>query len=260
MEIRHHSHRSQRIRFGIGITAGVVLLLCASCVTNRSTKYLQNIREDFGKAQYEEYRLQPKDEILFQVFTTNEDAAKMFNTAGGATLTSNPFGGRRIYDDGTVDLPYIDHVKIAGMTTREAGQYLTEVLRPYISDDLFVKVELGKKMYYTIGETGSRNYEMYKDQMNIFEALAQSGDLNIEADRKKVKILRNTNGQDTIIEFDIRSKDIVDSELYYIQPGDIILVNRPKASFFKITSFSTFLSVVISSISFILLVINYTNN
>ena len=82
MEIRHHSHRSQRIRFGIGITAGVVLLLCASCVTNRSTKYLQNIREDFGKAQYEEYRLQPKDEILFQVFTTNEDAAKMFNTAG----------------------------------------------------------------------------------------------------------------------------------------------------------------------------------
>ena len=78
--------------------------------------------------------------------------------------------------------------------------------------------------------------------------------------RKKVKILRNTNGQDTIIEFDIRSKDIVDSELYYIQPGDVILVNRPKASFFKITSFSTFLSVVISSISFILLVINYTNN
>lgn len=67
-----------------------------------------------------------------------------------------------------------------------------------------------------------------------------------------MKILRNTNGQDTIIEFDIRSKDIVDSELYYIQPGDVILVNRPKASFFKITSFSTFLSVVISSISFIL--------
>lgn len=260
MEIRHHSHRSQRIRFGIGITAGVVLLLCASCVTNRSTKYLQNIREDFGKAQYEEYRLQPKDEIVFQVFTTNEEAAKMFNTAGGATQTSNQFGGRRIYDDGTIDLPYIDHIKIAGMTVREAGKYLTEILRPYISNDLFVKVELNKKVYYTIGATGVGEHGMYKDEMNLFEALAQSGDLTVEADRKKIKILRNTNGQDTIIEFDIRSKDIVDSELYYIQPGDVIFANKPKGSFFKITSFSTFLSVVISSISFILLVINYTNN
>lgn len=256
MEIRHHSHRSQRIRFGIGITAGVVLLLCASCVTNRSTKYLQNIREDFGKAQYEEYRLQPKDEIVFQVFTTNEEAAKMFNTAGGASQSS----GRRIYDDGTIDLPYVDHIKIAGMTVREAGKYLTEILRPYISNDLFVKVELNKKVYYTIGATGVGEHGMYKDEMNLFEALAQSGDLTVEADRKKIKILRNTNGQDTIIEFDIRSKDIVDSELYYIQPGDVIFANKPKGSFFKITSFSTFLNVIISSISFILLVINYTNS
>ncbi|MBP5307449.1 MAG: polysaccharide biosynthesis/export family protein [Paludibacteraceae bacterium] len=242
--------------------SAVLMLLCASCVTNRSTKYLQNIREDFGKATHEEYRLQPKDEIVFQVFTTNEEAATMFNTAGGASQSGGAmqFSGRKIYDDGTIDLPYIDHVKIAGMTVREAGKYLTEVLRPYISNDLFVKVELSKKVYYTIGATGVGEHGMYKDEMNLFEALAQSGDLTLEADRKKIKILRNTNGQDTIIEFDIRSKDIVDSELYYIQPGDVIFANKPKGSFFKITSFSTFLSVIISSISFILLVINYTNS
>ena len=49
--------------------------------------------------------------------------------------------------------------------------------------------------------------------------------------------------------FDVRSKDIIDSEFYYIQPNDVIYVQLFNGQFFGISSFTTLFSVVSSIIS-----------
>ncbi len=230
-------------------------LAMTSCVTNYTTRYLQNRDKDYKPYVDEEYTLKPQDEINIRMFTTDADASKLFN--GGAQSNGANMVSYKIYDDGTIDLPYLKKVKVEGMTIRECSNFLTEKLKDYTSPDLFVKVTMARKVYYVIGESGKGEKPFYKDKLNIFEALAQCGDLTTQADRKRIKIIRNVDGEEKIIKFDIRSKDILDSEYYYIKPNDIIYVPQTPGSFFKITSFSSFLGVITSSLTFVLLVVQY---
>lgn len=247
--------REKHIIKVILITLG--LLTMCSCVTNYSTTYLQKrIKKEY--AEYNEtnseYRLQKKDEVIIRLFTTNDAAAKLF---GGSSTNMNNQYSYKIYEDGTIDLPYLKKVKIEGMTIRECEKFLSKALKDYINNDVFVKISLYKRVYYVLGESGKGEFPYYKDQLNIFEALAAAGDLGVQADRKKIKLLRIVNGKEKILEFDIRSRDIVDSEYYYIRPNDIIYVPQTKGSFFKITSFGSFVGVITSSLSFVLLVLQY---
>lgn len=237
------------------ILISIFALTMSSCVTNYTTRYLQNRDKDYKPYVDEEYTLKPQDEINIRMFTTDADASKLFN--GGAQSNGANMVSYKIYDDGTIDLPYLKKVKVEGMTIRECSNFLTEKLKDYTSPDLFVKVTMARKVYYVIGESGKGEKPFYKDKLNIFEALAQCGDLTTQADRKRIKIIRNVDGEEKIIKFDIRSKDILDSEYYYIKPNDIIYVPQTPGSFFKITSFSSFLGVITSSLTFVLLVVQY---
>lgn len=94
--------------------------------------------------------------------------------------------------------------------------------------------------------------------MNIFEALAMTGDLMNSGDRRHVRIIRpNGNEEPEILEFDIRSNTIIDSKYYYIYPNDVIYVARTKDSFVKVASYSGFLALITSSVSLLITVINY---
>ena len=64
------------------ILISIFALTMSSCVTNYTTRYLQKIDKDYGPYVEEEYRLKPQDEISICLFTTDNDASKLFN--GGA--------------------------------------------------------------------------------------------------------------------------------------------------------------------------------
>ncbi len=232
------------------------LLLNASCVTNFSTRYLQNIKKDYAPATEvaADYRIQPSDEIQILLYSTNDEAVRLF--MGTNAGTSNVIS-YRVYTDGTIDIPYLKKVKVEGYTLRELNQFLAEQLRGFIGAEVFVKTNLKRRVYYMIGQGGKGEYRIYKDRMNIFEAIAQGGEPNVQGDRKNIKILRKVNGKEKIVKFDLRSKEIVDSEFYYIQPNDIIFIPQTAGSFFKITSFASFLGVITSSISFVLVVLDF---
>jgi len=77
-------------------------------------------------------------------------------------------------------------------------------------------------------------------------------------DRKHVRIVRpNGNEPPEVLEFDIRSKSIIDSKYYYIYPNDLIYVSREPAAFYKVPSYSGFIALITSSVSLLLSVLNY---
>ena len=89
-----------------------------------------------------------------------------------------------------------------------------------------------------------------KEKMTIFEALAMAGDLGEFSDRSQIKLVREKDGVTTIKTFDVRSKDIINSEFYYIEPNDIIYIRQIPGKSFGINSAGTAVSVVASTISF----------
>lgn len=250
--------RKQVIKILVVLMTSVVLTGCyghkAIGLLQEPTK--QNKLPQYEKAEYEPYRLQVNDEIIYRVITMDETLAKTLGT-NNVSVGSNYAVTYRIYQDGTVDIPFLKPVHLAGLTEREAQDTLQAAFRTIIPD-ADVKLALYNKTFTVIGDIHSGTYRIYREKMNIFQALAMSGDLLNSGDRKHVRIIRpRTNEEPEVLEFDIRTNSIVNSEYYYVYPNDVIYVARTKDSFVKVDSYTGFLGLITSSVGLLISALNF---
>lgn len=242
-----------------------ILLLMAAvvltgCYSNRQIGLLQERKgiPEYDSVPYEPYRLHVNDQIVYRLITMDETISKAM--MADQSYTTQYATTYRIYPDGTVDLPFLPPVKLEGLTEREAQDTLCAYFRQIIPD-ADVKMALYNKNFTVLGDLGSGQYKIYKERMTIFQALAMTGDVQNSGDRKHVRIVRpNGNEPPEVLEFDIRSKSIIDSKYYYIYPNDLIYVSREKGAFYKVPSYSGFIALVTSSISLLVTVLNYIPN
>ncbi|MBQ9752482.1 MAG: polysaccharide biosynthesis/export family protein [Paludibacteraceae bacterium] len=246
-----------RIKYFQIIVFALLLVALNSCYSYRQVGLLQE-REDlpqYDSIAYEPYRLQVNDEIVYRVITMDQTIAKTLSTNN--TSTGQYANSYRIYSDGTVDLPFLPPIKLAGLTELEARDTLRAAMREIIPD-ADVKLSMYNKRFTVLGDANSGTYYIYKERMTIFQALALSGDLRNAGDRRHVRIIRpHGNEEPEVLEFDIRTNTIIDSKYYYVYPNDLIYVSRDPASFYKQTSYSGFLALITSSVSLLITVLNY---
>ncbi len=236
----------------------LVTVVLTSCYSNRAVGLLQDRKDlpQYEKAEYEPYRLRINDEIIYRLITMDETIAPVI-TAGQGSSTNNA-NSYRIYSDGTIDLPFLQPIHIAGLTIPEAEKVVEASFKEIIPD-AEIKLTLYNKTFTIIGDINSGTYQIYKEKLSIYQALAMSGDLMNAGDRKHVRIIRPREGTEPeILEFDIRTNTLVDSKYYYIYPNDVIYVARSKGSFYKVASYSGFLALITSSLSLLVSVLNYT--
>lgn len=231
--------------------------LLSSCITNKDKKYLQ---EDMYSAYelevFEQYRLRINDEVNYYLITTNKESQELFNSgmSGGSSVSRN-FVAYRIYEDGTIHLPFIGQVEIVGLTVREAQNLLTDKFAAIVPDAR-IRLSLVNNYFYVLGDGGKGQYYMYKENLNIFQALAMAGDISGMGDKQNIKVIRKGNdGTDIIKTFDLRKKSIVESEFYYVRPNDVIYVPTHSKSFFRVDSFSSFVSLFLTPLSLLLVVL-----
>lgn len=243
-----------KIYYFVILAAGMILL--SSCYTQKDKSLLQEEKSlpQYEAWQYENYLLQVNDEIYFRVMTTEEDFLKLINVGGSSASQNMKY---RVYPDGTVDLPFVDAVKVEGMTLTQATEAVQARFRQLVSD-AEVKLALANKTFTIIGEAGNGVFPIYKEKMTIYQALAQSGEIALSGDRKHIKIVREKDGVPEILEFDIRPKSVIDSKYYYVYPNDIIYVQREAASFYKTNNYSSFLALITSSLSLFTTVFYFT--
>jgi polysaccharide export outer membrane protein len=209
----------------------------------------------YDSVAYKPYRLQVNDEIIYRVITMDETLAKTLSS--NENTNSQYANSYRIYSDGTVDIPFLAPVKLAGLTELEAQDTLRKAFREIIPD-ADVKLAMYNKRFTVMGDARSGVYNIYKERMTIFQALAMSGDLMNSGDRRHVRIIRpRGNGEPMVMEFDIRPNSIINSEYYYVYPNDLIYVSRDSGSFYKQSSYSSFLALITSSVSLLITVLNY---
>jgi polysaccharide export outer membrane protein len=228
-----------------------------SCYTYRDKALLQTsaFLPVYDSVAFRAYHLRPNDAIIYRIISV-EESAKIF---GGIANSSNNTGGLgtenmityRIYQDGTIDIPYVKGIKIGGLTLPDAEKEIQRRLRAIIPDAT-VKIALANNNFYAVGDIGNSEFYIYKDRMNIFQALAQTGLIDVIGDRKHVKILRQQpDGSSKILEFDLRPKSIINSEYYYIYPNDVIYVRRDPQSFYKVQNFGSTLTLITSTFNFL---------
>ena len=240
----------------------LVTVLMSSCYSHRVIGYLQeptkmNKLPVYDSVPYQPYRIHVNDEIIYRLITMDQSITKMLGT-NNASMGTNYANSYRVHEDGTIDLPFLPPIKIEGLTEIEAQDTIRAAFREIIPD-ADVKVAMYNKYFSVVGDANAGHYYIYKEKMNIFQALAMTGDVMNSGDRRHIRIIRPTKeGQDPeILEFDMRTNSIIDSKYYYVYPNDVIYVARTKNSFYTVQNYAGFIGLVTSSVALLTTVLNY---
>lgn len=246
-------------------------LLMASCVTSKRVNLMQEpgkngIPQYADTMLYEDYELRIGDRLYIYVYSVDERVDKMFNSSSGTIgmqmlQGSGGIGGSYdlytylVQEDGCIDFPMVGRVPVRGMTTRGVKRVLEDELSSFIKSYgdyqmMSVEVKIVRRSFSVISDRGSGTFNIQKEKVTIFEALAMAGDIGDFGDRSKVRIVREKEGLTQVKEFDVRSEDIINSEFYYIEPNDVIYIQRIKGQSFGINSVTTSISVVATTLAF----------
>lgn len=252
-----------------------LVLFATSCVTTEQLTYLQ---EDTSGAdtlvilrkRQEPYRLQINDLLSIRVKAAlDQETVGIFNPINDSN--PNATGEERLYydgfvvdDHGNIRIPSLGDVNVLGYTVNEVREMLeARLLKDYFKEEanIFVTVKLAGIRYTINGEIGSPGSNIiYRDQVSIMEAIANSGDITLTGDRKNVVVIRQYPAGQKVHHIDLTRLEAMNSPYYYVKPNDLILINPlPQKSLGTgTTGIQTLATVmtIVAAISTTLLLIN----
>jgi len=221
------------------IIALILLVFLSSCVPTKDLIYLQGkpvSAKEIKRINNEPYKLQVDDVINIDIKAIDEKLVRMYKKSGERTLGNQNvnqsftqgggyFSGYRIDGHGNIRIPVLGELNVLGYTTKEVRLKLEEALRKDFlhKEDLFVTVKLAGLKYTVIGEVRSPGPKVvYKYKLNIIDAITNSGDISSVGNRKKIEVIRKTLAGRKKYYIDITKAAAFESEVFYIQPHDII--------------------------------------
>lgn|SRR5690606_11882913 len=255
--------------------AGLILAL-SSCVTNKKYVYLQkddvNVKglpKDSVMREYDlelfDYRIQPNDLISVRFQSLTPEEFDFFSPNIQQTNTSVLTGGNAqligelVDENGEIPFPVVGKVKVSGLTVFEIQEKLQEIANQYLESPI-VKVRLLNFRITLLGEVNSEGtVTMGNNRVSMIEALGLAGGLTDLADKRNLKLIRQKGGQTEVIYLDLLDEDFMTSPYYYVYQNDILIVPALRQRPFR-RYFGPNLSLVISSISLLLLVLNLSRN
>lgn len=245
----------------------LIVMIMSSCVSRKKLTYLQYsdrsgdrlAETDFGTSVTPAaYKIMPYDNLYIRVLTPDPQYSELFNAnVGTGTITQESAGlsGYSVDLDGNIEIPYVGKVKVAGKTLSEVKVELDSIFENYVADGA-ITIRLVNNAISIIGEVNSPGrYVLFKDRINIFEALSMASDLSVYSDRQKIQLIRPSPYGPVIKEFSLADRSILNSEYFYIMPNDIIYAMPLQGrSFVTNTAIYT---LFLSTITTALVVISY---
>lgn len=133
-----------------------------------------------------------------------------------------------VLPDGTLSFPLVGRFTAAGKTVDQLTAALEEKLIRYIPEpDLSVIVQqVNSHVVYVIGKVNRPGHIPLNRDIDVLQALAMAGGLNIFANDKDIRIFRRTENQTMVIPFNYKAVTEENrlEENIFLQRGDVIVV------------------------------------
>ena len=250
-----------------GLLSVIISLLLIACTSPKKVAYIQNsgIFDEDNSAYLYDAHIMPKDVLTITVNTINPEASQPFNLVVSPTLTNasngQTIGSSRamqtylVGNDGTINFPVLGTIKVGGLSKVECEKLIHDAILPYmnVSENPVVTVRMANYKISVLGEVARPGvFAVSNEKINIFEALAQAGDLTVYGVRSRVKLIReDDNGKKKIYTLNLNDANIISSPCYYLQQNDVIYVepNKVKA---RNSSVGQTTSIMLSSIGILI--------
>lgn len=221
----------------------LALLLLSSCSARKNIVYMQDMRmgEHYPFDDKYEAVVKRDDRLSITVSCKNPELAIPFNIYGGTfkvgadgNVTADASTrinekGYRVDVDGNIDFPILGKLHVEGMKVSEVTDLIKKKIKAgnYMKDPL-VSIEFLNFKYTVLGAVGHNGtFTVDGDRITLLEAIANAGDLAVNAEIDRVAVIREIDGERQMFMHDLRSKDIFDSPCFYLQQNDIVYV-EPK--------------------------------
>ena len=157
------------------------------------------------------------------------DETPSANSGGSGGGGSNSGQTFQVDDDGTVALPAIGHVKVAGLTRPEAAKQIEELYRKNLLKDPIIELKIVNLKVTILGEIkGQGNYTLTKDRTTLVEMIGEAGGLTDKANEANVKIIRGDQKNPQVTEINLRDIQSINDPRAILQSGDVIYIAQNK--------------------------------
>ena len=220
-------------------------LLLGSCGTSKDVAYMQDADQLPAEvlnatAKAVDPVIMPGDILQINVGSLNTEAVKPFNKTeylSSMPNTNLSESENSIYyylvdNNGYIDFPMLGQLHIGGMTQSAVQNHIASLIYPrYLTEKPNVEVRFRNFHVYVLGEVKSPGMlKAANGRMNVLEAIAQAGDLNIQGRRDNVMVIHtNADGSRSVNRVNLLDKNLLVSPHFNLQQNDIIYV-EPNAS------------------------------
>lgn len=221
----------------IWLTVG---LLMGSCTVNKDILFktpTDYVYDELPDTMITESRITPNNIITMNFFTG--DGHMLIESGIGSSLltgnrsgnSSTTFGRNQISylvdNDGTVKLPVLGRVELAGLSIREAESKLENLYSKYYNEP-FVMLDVNNNRVIVSPGTGGKAQVITLVNANttLLEALALAGGVADRGVASKIKLIRNNKktGKRDVFQIDLSTIDGLTMADMIVQPEDIIYV------------------------------------
>lgn len=219
-----------------------VFLFITSCSSKRNLVYFKDL-SDSAAVKTEippipETRIQAGDILRVSVSTLNPESNILFNSGTLQTFDSgkNSAGsngqlaseGYLVDQNGFISFPVIGQIKLLGLTRDQAREKMVQEIQKYVKDPI-VNVRFLNFKVTVIGDVKNPStFVIPNEKVNILEALGMAGDMTAYGKRENVLLIREENGERTLVRLDMGKKDIMNSPYFYLRQNDILYVEPTK--------------------------------
>ena len=176
-----------------------------------------------------EYKISPYDRIQFNLFTN--DGYKLIDIIGQEGTTGNSVQAIRqfgfdylVEQDGFVKLPTLGRIELAGLTIRQAQDFLQEKYAEFYRKPFIILSVVNNRVIVSPGDGGQAQVVGISDNMTVIEVLARSGGIANRGNASKVKVIRDFKDHKEVYEIDLSTIEGIHNGGLIVQANDIIYV------------------------------------
>lgn len=177
----------------------LVLIVFSSCKLLRPNLMLKTSKDyTYDKIvdslSKQDYKIDFNDIVNVRIFSNDGfKIVDLANTAQNARFIDIDYVVNR---DGTAKLPLVGRVKLAGLSVREATEYLEQIYADYYVKPFVYLTVTNKRVIVFPGNGGAAKVlNLVNNNTTVIEALALTGGISDDGKAYKVKLIRNQDNQ-----------------------------------------------------------------
>jgi polysaccharide export outer membrane protein len=213
------------------------VFLMISCKSKKDMWYFQDLKDNQQtQLNFEAAKIQHNDILTIQLSALNPESIIPYKFDNSISTNSSfietlKLQGYLVDHDGTISYPILGRIKVAGKSPIELEAHIKKLLEDggHVKNPS-VSVRILNSKVTILGEVAKPGtYTITEQNLTLPQALGYAGDLTIHAERKKVMVIRDVDGIQTVKHIDMTTSDWFTSPFYYIKQNDVIVVSANNA-------------------------------